>query len=272
MKTEEKRIQCLNCGNTFKGQFCPHCGQKANTKRLQFVELFKNVVSPFVGGDSKVVNTCRDLFVRPGIMVRNYLMGKRARYYNPLQMFVYVITTYAIVSYVLGVSTSIFDEMAELDLGSLDEFKDSASIGFLIRYVNALHDNKLYGTFFFAFLSVFPYHVFFRTKVQRPDGAMLPLNYTEQFYTQMFHSCLQMMISIILLPVCLIEGAEGILSYIYQIAALVYVVIIYKQLLGIGWMKSTLLNILAIMLTVVLLFVLVVVVLVAAMLIEEAMK
>lgn len=272
MKIDKNRTQCLNCGNTFKGQFCPQCGQKAKTKRLQFVELFKNFIGPFVGGDSKVVNTCRDLFIRPGIMVRNYLEGKRVRYYNPLQMFVYVITTYAIVSYVLGVSSSIFDEMADLDLAMEEETMEYASIEFFMKAFNALHSNKLYGTLFYALLSVFPYRLLFRTKIQRPDGAMLPLNRTEQFYTQMFHSCLKMMISIILLPVCLINGMDKIVLNIYQIAAFVYVVIMYKQLLGIGWMKSVLLNILATLLTIMLLVLLIIVILIVVMMMEAALK
>ena len=272
MKIVEKRTQCLNCGNTFKGQFCPYCGQKAKTKRLQFVELFKNFIGPFVGGDSKVVNTCRDLFVRPGIMVRNYLEGKRIRYYNPLQMFVYVITTYAIVSYVLGVSSSIFDEMADLDLGTKADATELASVGFLLRSINALHNNKLYGTLFYALLSIFPYRMLFRTKVQRQDGAMLPLNLTEQFYTQMFHSCLKMMVSIVLLPVCLINGMAEIVPNIYHVAAFVYVVIMYKQLLGIGWMKSALLNILAIALSLILLILLTLLILIVVVAIETALQ
>lgn len=272
MNTEEKRTRCLNCGHTFKGQFCPCCGQKAKTKRLQFVEMFKNFIGPFIGGDSKFLNTCRDLFSRPGYMIRDYLLGKRIRYYNPLQMFVYVITTYAIVSYILGISPSIFDEMAELDLGTVEDIEEFASMDLLMKSVNALHSNKLYGTLFFAFLSIFPYRMIFRTKILRPDGAMQPLNLTEQFYTQMFHSCLKMMISIILLPVCLIKGAEDIVSYIYQIVAFVYIVIVYKQLLGIGWMKSTWLNILTMVLTMLLLAVLVAVLLFIALAIEDALK
>ena len=271
MKIEENRTKCLNCGNTFKGQFCPRCGQKAKTKRLQFAELFKNVIGPFVGGDSKVVNTCRDLFIRPGQMVRNYLDGKRIRYYNPLQFFVYAVTTYAIVSYALGVSTSIFDELAELDFDWGEKAEEFASVSFMMKFAKALYTNKLYGTFFMSLLAIFPYRMLFRTKIKRLDGAMQPLNLTEQFYTQMFHSCLQMMISIILLPVCLIEGAKDTVQDVCQMASLVYIVVIYKQLLGIGWVKSTLLNFLAIMLTIMLLLVLIIVVMVVALVIEEGM-
>lgn len=272
MSTEESRTKCLNCGHIYKGQFCPHCGQKAKTKRLQFVELLKNFIAPFVGGDSKAVNTCRDLFIRPGYMVRDYLLGKRIRYYNPLQFLIFAITTYAIVSYVLGVHTSVFDDLAEIELDFEDKTKDYVSLGLLAKFAKALYTNKLYGTFFFSLLAVFPYRMLFRTKILRPDGAMLPLNLTEQFYTQMFFSCLQMMVSIILLPVCLIKGTDEIEENIYQTVSLVYVVVIYKQLLGIGWVKSALRSILALVLTMMLLIVLIILVLVAAMLIESALK
>ena len=270
MNTEEKRTRCLNCGHTFKGQFCPCCGQKAKTKRLQFVEMFKNFIGPFIGGDSKVLNTCRDLFIRPGYMVRDYLLGKRIRYYNPLQMFIYVITAYAIISYVLGVHTSVFDELANLDFDWGEKAKEYASVGFLLKCAETVYTNKLYGTLAIALLTIFPYRLLFRTKIQRPDGAMLPLNLTEQFYTRMFLSCLNMLISIILLPVCLIDGAYDTVQDGYQVVAIAYVVVAYKQLLGIGWMKSILLNLLAIMLTIVLTFALIILVLVVAVVIDVA--
>ena len=60
---------CLNCGNRFKGNFCPHCGQSAKTRRLKLREMMTNAVAPFLGGDSRFVRSCRDLLVRPGIIV-----------------------------------------------------------------------------------------------------------------------------------------------------------------------------------------------------------
>ena len=272
MKTEEKEIQCLNCGHIYEGQFCPHCGQKAKTKRLQFVEMFRNFIGAFVGGDNKFLNTCRDLIMRPGYMVRNYLLGRRIRYYHPLQMYVYAITTYAIVSYVLGVSSSIFDDMADLEFEPSEKAQKYASIGFVMSLANALYTNKLYGTLFLSFVATFPYRMLFRTKLERQDGAMLPLNLTEQFYTKMYHSCLQVIVSILLLPVCLINGTDDIVLQIYAFASVLYAVVMYKQLLGIGWMKSILLNGLAAILTILLVVVLLVLVISAGLIIERALK
>ena len=52
-----------------------------------------------------------------------------------------------------------------------------------------------------------------------------------------------MLTSIILLPLCLIKGSDMVVSVIYHTLTGVYMVAIYKQMLGIGWLKSALLNI-----------------------------
>ena len=100
-KAVRKNTVCLNCGNTFKGEFCPHCGQNASTKRLKITETAADFVNSFVGGDNKFMRTCIDLFTRPGYMVRDYLLGKRVRYYNPLQLFLFLLTVFAIFSVAL---------------------------------------------------------------------------------------------------------------------------------------------------------------------------
>lgn len=268
MKMENNRTQCLNCGNTFKGNYCPQCGQKAATKRLRLTEMMGNAIAPFVGGDSRVMRTCLDLLIRPGSLIRDYLVGKRIRYYHPLQMFVYVLTTYAIISYILGISPSIFDEMAELDLDQEAFPVGYASIDFLLKCAKNIYSNKLYGSVFMAFLAVFPYHLLFRTKIKRQDGAMLSLNRTEQFYAQMFLSCQHILISIFLLPVCLFSGGENIAQTIYKMVASAYIIFAYKQLLGIGWIKSLLLNVLATALTLFLLIVLLVLAVTIGLVIE----
>ena len=272
MKTETEMTRCLNCGNTFQGAYCPHCGQKASTKRLQFTELIRNTIGPFVGGDGKAANTVRDLFLRPGFMVRDYLFGCRVRYYNPLQMFVFVLTTYAIVAYVLGIGSSIFDEMRELSFGELGEDIQFSWISYIQNRIEALFSDKFYGNFVISLIAIFPCRLVFRTQIERPDGAMLPLNLTEQFYVQMYHCCLTWLVSIILLPFCLFDGAAIAVKPIYEVLSIVYFVVMYKQILGISWQKSVWLNFLALMLSFLLLIVLIVFLLAGGVLVESVMK
>lgn len=245
---------CLNCGNRFKGNFCPHCGQSAKTKRLRLSEMMKNSIAPFLGGDNRFVRSCRDLFVRPGIMARNYLVGKRMRYYHPLQLYVYLLTAYAVISYVLGVSGSFFDDMTTLDFQTDVEPSKYASVDFILEQVTKITSNKLYGTIAVALLSVVPYRwVFRKCKVERQDGEAFALNHIEQFYTQLYHSCISLGLSILMLPVCLIPDSEDFLSSVFYAITFAYIIILYRQLTGIKWWKSALLCLAGWLLTILLL-------------------
>lgn len=232
---------CLNCGNVFEGDFCPRCGQAARTKRLRLSEIVSNFVGSFVGGDNRFLNTCRDLIIRPGHMAREYLLGTRIRYYNPLQMYVFALTIYAVLSYVIGVSNSIFDDMSTLDFGT-DPLKN-AYMNFILQKITALTSNKLYGTLLVASFAALSYRwVFRRCRLARRDGQQLVLNLTEQFYVQMYHSCLGLLISIAMLPLCLIKGIDVPLSTVYQVITVAYIIVFYRQLLGLKWWKSIVLN------------------------------
>ena len=246
-------VLCLNCGNNFKGDYCPHCGQKAKTKRLRLSEMVNNFVGSFVGGDNKFLNTCRDLICHPGYMVKDYLLGKRIRYYNPLQMYVFILTLYAIISFVLGITDSVFDELTRLDFGDDEDVSKYASVEFIMNQLSELSSNKLYGTLLLTLFAVLPYRWLFRKcKVERQDGRKLALNYTEQFYAQMYHSCITLTLSTIMLPLCLIPGSDNILTSFYQVITIVYLVVLYRQLMGIKWWKSLILCILATIMTIIL--------------------
>lgn len=263
--------KCLNCGNTFEGDFCPHCGQKATTKRLKIKEIVMDAANSFVGGNNKTIRTCRDLCIRPGHMVREYLLGHRAKYYNPIKLYIYTITVYAILSYIMGVSSSFFDNIVDVDID--EENLEYTSSGIIFEYLKKIYSNKLYGTLLIASISAIPYQLFFRKyKVQRLDGSNLPLNTTEQFYTQLFQSCINMIVTILLLPLCFIPIIESHTKLIYEISAMVVSVIMYKQLLGIGWVKCTILNIIATAISIIVFIVLLILLIGTAAGIEEAMK
>lgn len=259
-------MRCLNCGNTYKGNFCPHCGQKASTKRLRLSEALKNMIGPFVGGDNKFMRTCRDLFLRPGHLTRKYLLGKRIVYYHPLQMFVYVLTVYAVVSFFLGSRSSIFDEMTSLNFKTSELDEDYAFIRFVLNSVNKITTNKLYCTISLALFSVpCSRWIFRKYTITRPDGQKLALNHTEQFYAQIYQSCISILISIILLPLCLIDGISEVVASVYKAITMFYSVFLYKQMLGIKWWKSILLTVVGTLMTVLLfLFVLMTICFIAA--------
>ena len=239
MDIEDNITKCLNCGTEFSGKFCPNCGQKANTKRLKLREITEDFVGSIIGGDNKFVNTIICLCYRPGHMAREYLQGHRSRYYNPIQMLMWIISIYAIFSYLIGhdpiSSKGLFEDMnsveAESSWGNFYKiFKN---------WVHTITGNKLYFTIITAIVTVVPYRYAFRKQtILRKDGAELALNNTEQFYALIYESCIAMIFAILILPFSLIgERAEQLVENTNSYADIVLTVILYKQIYRIKWWK-----------------------------------
>ena len=76
---------CKNCGNTFQGNYCPHCGQNRHTPRFTIRNAFQNILSGFFNIDHGFSRNLIELLYRPGYMIRDYLKGKRVHYYKSFQ-------------------------------------------------------------------------------------------------------------------------------------------------------------------------------------------
>lgn len=121
----------------------------------------------------------------------------------------------------------------------------------ILESIHSIFSNKLYGTLLFSLIAIFPFHRLFRKRaILRPDGIMLSLNHTEHFYALMYCSCIDLMICIALLPFCLIDGSKDVIQYGYNILPRLFAIILYKQLLGVKWLRCILTVILAYFLTI----------------------
>ena len=94
---EPQTTQCLNCGTEFEGNFCPQCGQSADTKRFTMRFIFENLMSAFIGRDGGIGYTIKNLFSRPGKMIVEILDGKRRKYVSPFPTLFLALTLYVVV-------------------------------------------------------------------------------------------------------------------------------------------------------------------------------
>jgi Protein of unknown function (DUF3667) len=85
--------QCLNCGFSFRNEesFCPGCGQKSKTHRLSFHEIGHDTIHYFTHADKGVFYLLKRLVFQPGIVAREYIEGKRKKYFKPLNFFLIVV-------------------------------------------------------------------------------------------------------------------------------------------------------------------------------------
>lgn len=86
---ERTEKNCLNCGATVQGRFCHVCGQENIVPKQSFWGLTKHFVYDIFHFDGKFFESLRLLFFRPGIISREYIMGKRVKYLDPIRMYLF---------------------------------------------------------------------------------------------------------------------------------------------------------------------------------------
>jgi hypothetical protein len=86
-------ILCRNCNQSFSEEYqhCPHCGQKANLQRLTLHNIFHDFVHAFTHFDKGILLLLRYLTIRPGKIPREYVDGKRKKYFNPFSFLVLMV-------------------------------------------------------------------------------------------------------------------------------------------------------------------------------------
>lgn len=88
---------CLNCKNTFIGNYCNHCGQSRKTVRYNFRSIFQNILGGITNIDHGFGYTLLELLVRPGYMIKDYISGKRVRYFRPFQLLFILAAVYILL-------------------------------------------------------------------------------------------------------------------------------------------------------------------------------
>ena len=84
------------------GYFCPECGQRMNIHRVTFGETFQDLVNALFSINAPLLITLKDLVLKPGVLLRNYLNGQRRRYYKPVSFFILTTVLYLIVRSLIG--------------------------------------------------------------------------------------------------------------------------------------------------------------------------
>ena len=83
------QLRCLNCGTALTGKFCAECGQKNHTYAAPLRSIIEDFSGSHFGFDTKFFHSILPLLFRPGFLSREYSAGRRARYINPLRLYIF---------------------------------------------------------------------------------------------------------------------------------------------------------------------------------------
>ena len=90
-------MNCRNCNKEVNSKFCPDCGQSTSLKRIDGHYIIHEIqhVLHFERG---ILFTIRELLIRPGLSVRNFLTENRSRLVKPI---IFIIITSLIYSLII---------------------------------------------------------------------------------------------------------------------------------------------------------------------------
>lgn len=89
---------CKNCGHLFEGNYCSNCGQKAKENRINLHYFLFDVPHSLFNIDGLFFKTLWRMFIKPGVLIEEYLEGKRIKYFKPLS---YVMVMSAISTFIV---------------------------------------------------------------------------------------------------------------------------------------------------------------------------
>ena len=215
---------CTNCGNAFQGTFCNQCGQKL-THRITMAHIGHDMLHAFTHADKGFFFLFIQLFKRPGIVAREYIIeGKRKKYFMPFQYMLIIGTIAAFVAV-----NSEFIEQTTRALGDTQHYSGRQMA--FIQKVNAWQ-SKYYNIMILFQLPFYALASFLVFKRHR-------LNYAEHLTLQTFVTAQVTVIAMMVMLFVAIIGRSGaqLLGFLAVITA-TFQIIAYVQFFKAGSFKG----------------------------------
>lgn len=248
--TQEEHT-CATCGTSYQGNYCPRCGQSSRIGRYSMKTAFLLFLDVWGLGNRGMFRSIRDLLLRPGYMIRDYLGGMQMAYFPPFKMFFLLATLSILVngglnikgdnqfetavqtyerSFDMSIRTVPADENASVETG-----KDKADIELQDRinnnvrsFIRFVFDHQTIIELVWLLILSLPLYVLFRNCPAIPD-----LYYTEFFVAMIYITNLMNIVSTVFSFFCVDLSINGLLTPLLSIIAL-------KQLCGYSYLRTIL--------------------------------
>lgn len=192
---------CLNCGNTFEGNYCPKCGQSIHTHRIDWHYLLHDL-QHFLHLDNSLFYTAKQLLIRPGEAIRDFINGKRVPYFGPLATLLTIAGIYILIYHLGNIDPlNILNQMIYL----LNDLLYSGNLNFPSWIVDNYAFIEL--LIFLPMFSIASFIVFYKTQY----------SLFEHFAINAYLSAQRMLIGVLTFPILLLFK-DGLFSNFIQVA------------------------------------------------------
>ena len=98
---QRKEKNCLNCGTEVIGRFCHACGQENIEPKESIWHLISHFFQDITHFDGKFFTSLKDLILKPGFLSKEYMIGRRASYLNPIRMYLFTSAIFFLIFFSL---------------------------------------------------------------------------------------------------------------------------------------------------------------------------
>jgi large-conductance mechanosensitive channel len=102
---------CLNCGHHVEEHFCTHCGQENIEVKEDALHMITHAVADYFHFESKFFGTIKPLLLKPGVLTKEYVSGKRVSFIHPIRLYIFI----SIVFFVVTLSSNKHEKQEEAE-------------------------------------------------------------------------------------------------------------------------------------------------------------
>lgn len=147
---------CKNCDTVTVGKYCHNCGQSSSTGHIDSHYVMHEIQHSLLHVDKGIFYTIKELLIRPGCTIKEYLAGKRVSHFKPFAFVIILGTIYGFICHFL-------QTYPESSILAVDSQSETA------RYSNITLD-WLYSHYSFAMLAFIPFYALGSYLVFRKEG------------------------------------------------------------------------------------------------------
>ena len=239
IKKSDELHRCFTCGEEYHGNYCPQCGQSARIGRYSFKNALLLFLDVWGVGNRGMFRTLRDLLLRPGYMIRDYISGMQMAYFPPFKLLFLLTALWTLVQ--SGVNLEGTNYLAERHERTVEKYggqgEDAFDNAFNTVFYNLsefLETKTAFAYLVIALLVTLPLYLFFRKSPNIPD-----MRFSEMVVTMVYITSLIEITAIVIdfLPFSIIQDFNEV--------TLILPVVAMKQLSGFPWWKTILFAILS---------------------------
>jgi hypothetical protein len=239
----EEHHRCGTCGQEFQGNYCPCCGQSAKIGRYSFKNALLLFLDVWGMGNRGMFRTLRDLILRPGYLIRDYISGMQMAYFPPFKLLFLLTALLLVVD--SGVNLKGEDYLANYHEKTVktgnsfakkdkqkettrDERWDRVSDWYIVKLREFRESNPAFFWVALLFVLSLPLYLFFRKCPNIPD-----LRFSELLIAMVYTWGMHTIYEIVLTFFCVYDDTVS------EVVLLLFIIPL-KQLSGFKWWRTSL--------------------------------